>query len=380
MTPLFQPALASLACCLLLALSGAGQMPPSETGKKEATPTTGPRTLPDDADDLKPLSRPGLHKNDKKDDSTNHNKDIRSTPQSRQPADLPPEDQPLTPRTAAPTPDKDRTQEILARLAQNLEAAEERLRQQDPGEQTRRLQEQIVKDLDELLKPPPPSRKNQNSQQASNAQSQNNPKDNSGGGQSGGSGQAGGGGGQSGGSGQAGGSAAGGGGSGGAPRSSSAGGGSSGGSRKSPAGGGAASQNAKSSGGAAGTEKSSSAGPASAGGGPAKEQKTGAASAGNKGQEPAVPTGKTGGAGGGQGDKQQNSPTTAGQQPKGQPPPKGSNLADVLRTEQDIWGHLPKTKRLEMDVYQRDRLPPQYENLLRQYYRAIAERRRQKGD
>jgi hypothetical protein len=48
----------------------------------------------------------------------------------------------------------------------------------------------------------------------------------------------------------------------------------------------------------------------------------------------------------------------------------------------DWWGpSLPKIKRLEMDVYSKERFLPRYEELLRQYYRTIAEQgRRQEGD
>lgn len=55
-----------------------------------------------------------------------------------------------------------------------------------------------------------------------------------------------------------------------------------------------------------------------------------------------------------------------------------NTLADLYR---DIWGHLPATKRQEMDAYARERFMREYEDLLRQYYRTIAEQdRRSEGD
>ncbi len=55
-----------------------------------------------------------------------------------------------------------------------------------------------------------------------------------------------------------------------------------------------------------------------------------------------------------------------------------NTLAELYR---DIWGHLPATKRQEMDAYARERFMREYEDLLRQYYRTIAEQdRRSEGD
>ena len=52
-----------------------------------------------------------------------------------------------------------------------------------------------------------------------------------------------------------------------------------------------------------------------------------------------------------------------------------NTIADLFK---DIWGHLPQTKRLEMDAYSKERFMPKYEDLLRQYYRTIAEQGRRK--
>ena len=56
---------------------------------------------------------------------------------------------------------------------------------------------------------------------------------------------------------------------------------------------------------------------------------------------------------------------------------KLNHIADLDRSP---WGHLPESKRLEMDAYSRERFMPRYEDLLRQYYRTIAEQGRRKDD
>jgi hypothetical protein len=45
-------------------------------------------------------------------------------------------------------------------------------------------------------------------------------------------------------------------------------------------------------------------------------------------------------------------------------------LAELFR---DTWGHLPELRRQEMDAYSRDRFLHKYEDLLKQYYRTISE-------
>ena len=42
--------------------------------------------------------------------------------------------------------------DLLANVAKNMKAAEERLKQQDPGDTTRKIQRDIVDDLEELIK------------------------------------------------------------------------------------------------------------------------------------------------------------------------------------------------------------------------------------
>lgn len=56
---------------------------------------------------------------------------------------------------------------------------------------------------------------------------------------------------------------------------------------------------------------------------------------------------------------------------------KKNTIAELYR---DVWGHLPEKARMEMDAYSRSQFMPQYDQILRQYYRTIAEqgRRREK--
>ena len=57
---------------------------------------------------------------------------------------------------------------------------------------------------------------------------------------------------------------------------------------------------------------------------------------------------------------------------------KGSDKKDntIASQKLDIWGHLPENRRKEMQVFQRERFMPRYEELLREYYRSLAEGRR----
>jgi hypothetical protein len=55
--------------------------------------------------------------------------------------------------------------------------------------------------------------------------------------------------------------------------------------------------------------------------------------------------------------------------------PKRQNdkLADLYK---DVWGHLPDRLRQEMDLYYREKFMPRYSELLRQYYATLAEQRK----
>ena len=58
-----------------------------------------------------------------------------------------------------------------------------------------------------------------------------------------------------------------------------------------------------------------------------------------------------------------------------------SGLSTIPGLVKDAWGHLPKTKRQEMDAYSHEQFMPQYEQLLRQYYQTIAAQAKKKeGD
>lgn len=70
------------------------------------------------------------------------------------------------PRTGESAVDE-RTRELLARVARNMESSEDRLKNRDPGEKTRAIQDQIVHDLDELIK----KAKDQENQNSSSQQS-----------------------------------------------------------------------------------------------------------------------------------------------------------------------------------------------------------------
>lgn len=54
-----------------------------------------------------------------------------------------------------------------------------------------------------------------------------------------------------------------------------------------------------------------------------------------------------------------------------------NTVADLFK---DVWGHLPAAKRMEMDAYSRERFMARYEDILREYYRTIAERNRRGGN
>ena len=52
----------------------------------------------------------------------------------------------------APAPSGEKPEEIIKRLNENFEKSEERLGNKDPRDETQKVQDQIVKDLDELIK------------------------------------------------------------------------------------------------------------------------------------------------------------------------------------------------------------------------------------
>jgi hypothetical protein len=56
---------------------------------------------------------------------------------------------------------------------------------------------------------------------------------------------------------------------------------------------------------------------------------------------------------------------------------KSSIVSELYRND---WGHLPLTKRLEMDAYSKERFMPRYDEALQQYYRSIAEQSQKKDN
>ena len=73
----------------------------------------------------------------------------------------------------------------------------------------------------------------------------------------------------------------------------------------------------------------------------------------------------------GPGDKKENS--SGDQFGKTSPKRQNDKLADLYK---DVWGHLPDRLRQEMDLYYREKFMPRYSELLRQYYATLAEQRK----
>jgi len=216
-----------------------------------------PKSKKDQAKDDEPV----LKKKPKKDDD-------KQDPKNPDPKDL------------RPLPPAEKPEEILKRVRENMETAEKRLKDKDPGDTTRKIQRDIVRDLDDLI---------------------NQQQDDQGGGNSS------------------------------SPPPSGSGG------RRD--------------------------------GRPKQRQRDLAKNTGGKGskENPKIggdPKGgkdpkSVAGNGGGKGD-----------------PNKPKTPADFLRDGD--WGRLPAHQRMELDAYARDRFIRDYEPLLQQYYRTIAEQGRRK--
>jgi hypothetical protein len=58
---------------------------------------------------------------------------------------------------------------------------------------------------------------------------------------------------------------------------------------------------------------------------------------------------------------------------KASPKRENDKMAELYK---DVWGHLPDRMRQEMDLYYREQFMPRYSELLRQYYAALAEQRK----
>jgi hypothetical protein len=176
----------------------------------------------------------------------------------------------------------ERVKELLARIGKNMQASEDRLGQHDPGDGTQQIQGDILKDIDELLKP-------QQQQQ------------NSSGGRSGSN----------------------------------------------------RTQSAKQS------QKSS---PQSVKNNQPQPQQ--ADPKGSKGQQPKK---------GGDPKEQMAKDDPKRAKEGGKSADKKSAFGDLFP---GYWGDYPKKKRQKLNIYARERFLPRYDELLRQYYRAIAEQKR----
>jgi hypothetical protein len=233
----------------------------------------------------------------------------------------------------------DKARDIIANVAKNMKAAEERLQQKDPGDVTRKIQRDIIDDLDELIKQNAKSAGGGSSKKSSKDQggSKDGKKDNQNKKDQGGKDQ------------QPGGKD---------------------GQQDSKMGDDGDNQTGKAKGredgpqgqekgqGDKGDGKDENKKPGKGkGGGEAKDPKGGKDDAKGQAKDEGDPeNGKNGGQGLAKLHKDASKKLDA--------------AADVNRSP---WGHLPETKRLEMDAYSKERFMPRYEELLQQYYRAIAE-------
>lgn len=243
-----------------------------------------------------------------------------------------------------PKPEANDLEKIAERISQNSKLASDKLKDQDPGEETRKTQEQILKDIDELLK-----------------QSQNSPPMGGGGGGGGSSSDM---------NDQNSGMPPPMGGS-----SSSSGGGSNSGGQSSPQGGqppmgqGQRSQQPSKRPSWRDREQQQQ----NSSGTGKKDQAPMPMTQGSQRPEPKQELG-------GRGEQQQ--PANAmkgGQDPKGGAAPgeggqsKPSLPLDDAITKQ-VWGHLPEKLRQQMSQYYKEQFMPKYGELLRQYYSNLAER------
>ena len=226
------------------------------------------------------------------------------------------------------------------RIAENAQKAGDRLKEKDPGEETRKIQQEIVKDIDSLIKkaqqPPPPPMNSDMSPMPMMPPPMGGAQQKSPMGGTGGSGQ------------QA----------------------------KSPMGGaGGSSQPKAGSGGGTGGSESKQGRRQRRDRKPRGDGPLGTgepmANAGGMNPMPASPDPRDGQPGG-----RNDRPTGDGggdRFGKASPKRKDEKLADLYK---DVWGHLPDRLRQEMDLYYREKFMPRYTELLRQYYAALAEQKK----
>jgi hypothetical protein len=247
-----------------------------------------------------------------------------------------------SPKQPAPLPSekKEDSEEskIVDRLSRNSRSAEKRLGENDASEETRKLQREVLKDIDELIallkQPPPGGDSSSDSSSGGGSSSQGGKSSSSQGGKS---------------SPSSGGSAAG------------SGGGSNSGkqslSRREQR-----EQRRQNEQATAGSKS-----------GPANDRNL----TKNSGEKPSSGTNKSG---------DSVIPMNDNGKPGDATPPQNAGNSNDRKKEnalpsdpvvaefyKDIWGHLPEKMRQEMDAYFKERFMPRYSDLLRQYYSNIAE-------
>jgi len=229
--------------------------------------------------------------------------------------------EPLTPAK------QENPDEVLKRVQENMTASEKQLDKKDVGDKTRQIQQEILRDLDALINQAENQQNNGGggkskpslgSKKSGASGSQNQAQKKPGGSQSGNAGQ------------------------------DSA---SSSGSKKDDEG------------------KQASAGKKEGEGSPQAAKKEGK----GEGKE-------QGGKKEGEGSPQQASNGKSGEGSGGGNAPEKKEQNTVADLFKDVWGHLPAAKRMEMDAYSREKFMGKYEDLLREYYRTIAERGRRGGN
>lgn len=68
---------------------------------------------------------------------------------------------------------------------------------------------------------------------------------------------------------------------------------------------------------------------------------------------------------------------STGSRPEGN---KGSTVNPLTEIFKDIWGHLPASKRAEMDSYARESFMPKYDALIKKYYSTLSEMKRREAE
>jgi hypothetical protein len=261
---------------------------------------------------------------------------------------------------AQPTPQLDPA-EVLSQALAEMRSAGELLERGDAGAETRKLQEEVLRRLDQLLKqaqtPPPPTGSPPplgGSSGGGSGSGKGQASDNSSAGQSGGGANQ-----SSGASGQ--------------PGSSTAGGQASAGGATGQRGQRGGRRSAQRRGRAGqGAESGSESGAGESAGGPAGTRR------GQPGGDPAEDgdTGSAGGPGDESGRERDDASESAERTGERPPNERDEELADQkLQLELDVWGHLPPKLREQLLNTYGEKMLPQYEQQIREYYQALAKSR-----